>query len=88
MLAALNLLPNPTWNELSSPREGDIVRVEHEDGFTYSIKLKVLSLNGDKITGKVCDISARGEGSITGGEILALKGQTFSFRREKIHEVF
>jgi hypothetical protein len=64
---------------------GEKIRVRYEDGFKYTLEVKVTALcPSNEFIGRVERVFAVGDGEIEGGDILALKGQEKAFKKEDI----
>ena len=61
---------------------GEKIRVRYEDGFKYTLEVKVTALcPSNEFIGRVERVFAVGDGEIEGGDILALKGQEKAFKK-------
>jgi len=70
-------------------RVGQRTKVRHEDGgFKYTLDVEVRQIcSSDEFIGRVESVFAAGDGEITGGSILDLKGQDVRCRNADIVRV-
>jgi hypothetical protein len=67
---------------MTAPLVGEKVRVSYADksGSPYVLHVEVLEITAsDQFIGRIESIFAKGIGEVTGGDILALKGQKATF---------
>ena len=48
----MHLLENPDWQSLDSPSANDIVNLKIEDVYHYMVRVIIVKIEGDIITGK------------------------------------
>jgi len=81
-------IPNPNWQTLDDPEEGDIVQLKHEDGFGHLIKLKTLSVSGNIVSGfveAVFDWDTKGQ--TLSGDMKNLEGKQMDFDKQYMQNV-
>lgn len=80
--------PNPDWNKLLNPNEGDIIHLKHISEFRYLVKVIASSFTDNDVIGvveAVFDWDTKGQ--ITGGEIFGLVGKELTFQKNLIQNV-
>lgn len=84
------LTPNPDWQQLDIPKEGDLVHLKYIRELPYLLKIIVSSVDGDKVTGAVQAIYNWGsQDQITAKDpILALLGKIYIFNMNFMQKVF
>lgn len=81
---------NSDWRNLPEPSQGDQVQLKFNDAFKYAVKVTVLSVTGDKISGHVDAIFDEDlQTPVTGGEVFSeLSNKQCDFAKKWIHKVF
>jgi len=69
---------------VTKPKVGEMVKVRHNDDFTYTLDVEVTAIcPPDEFIGRIGRVFSSG-GEITGGDILMLRGQEKKFRNDDI----
>jgi hypothetical protein len=69
---------------MTKPKVGEMVKVRHNDDFTYTLDVEVTAIcTPDEFIGRIDRVFSSG-GEITGGDILILRGQEKKFRNDDI----
>ncbi len=79
---------NPDWRNLEAVDIGDLVFLKFSDGFTYIVKLIVVSVNENEVSANVealFDFST--EMPLTNGEVLKLENKKLTFKKKYIQKV-
>ena len=64
---------------------GEKVKVPYKDGHKYTLEVEVTAIcPSNEFIGRIERVFAAGDGEVTGGDILAVKGQEKKFRNENI----
>jgi hypothetical protein len=81
--------PNPDWQRLDSPAEGDIVQFKLTSTLSYRVNVIVASVDEDNITGIVEIVSDwyNPTYQITGGDILSLVGKKLTFKKHLMQNI-
>jgi hypothetical protein len=80
-------LSGPQWRTqaMAKVEVGEKVKVRHNDDFTYTLDVEVTATCPfNEFIGRVERVFSGGGGEMTGGNILALKGQEKKFRNDDI----
>jgi len=79
---------NLNWEGLLDPCEGDIVQLKYTSGFSYLVKVIVISVKDTKVTGLVEAVFDWNEhGQITGGAPHDLVNKELTFEKRMIQRV-
>ena len=79
---------NLNWKGLLDPCEGDIVHLKYTSGFTYLVKVIVISVEGTKVIGVVEAVfDWDGQGQVTGGAPQDLLIKELTFAKKMIQKV-
>ncbi len=79
---------NLNWKDLIEPCEGDIVQLKYTSGFSYLVKVIVVSVKGTEVTGVVEDVfDWNGQGQVTGGSTHDLVNKELTFEKRMIQKV-
>jgi hypothetical protein len=64
---------------------GEKVKVPYKDGHEYTLEVEVTAIcPSDEFIGRIEIVFAAGDGEVTRGDILDLKGQKMTFKNEDI----
>ena len=76
------------WKGLLDPCEGDIVHLKYTSGFTYLVKVIVVSVEGTKVTGVVESVfDGDGQRQVTGGASQDFMNKELTFAKKLIQKV-
>ncbi len=79
---------NLNWKGLLEPCEGDIVQLKYTSGFSYLVKVIVVSVKGTKVAGVVEAVfDWNGQGQVTGGAPHDLVNKELTFEKRMIQKV-
>lgn len=79
---------NPNWEDLNTPKEGDIVHLKLNGAFDYLVKAIVVEHTSETVTGKVeAFFDAGGLGWVTDSPNMNIVNQTPTWNKQYLHDV-